>query len=273
MWEGGCRVVACIYSPFIKLPSRVSNDFMYVTDLLPTLAAVANITITDDSLDGFNQWETISSGASTPRKEILYNIENIRGFSGLMSDGWKIVNGTDNIDYATYMGSSGNGNFSFDRYVNSVLDSDASKALNKLDSRKIRSLIEEATVKCNRSLNVTPCNPLAAVCLFNIVEDPCESNNLAAIFPEKTNFLRSKLNAYVKTIVPSRRRFTDVNCDPENFNNTWNWWQDDSSDVVLENFYNKHEFLLSFLSFMLLAVLVCFLIILVSRNKKRSLKV
>jgi arylsulfatase A-like enzyme len=62
MWEGGCRVVAAIYSPLIKSPQRVSHELMHVTDLLPTLAAIANITIKDSSIDGVNQWETISIG-------------------------------------------------------------------------------------------------------------------------------------------------------------------------------------------------------------------
>jgi arylsulfatase B len=231
MWEGGCRVAAAMYSPLIKSPQRVSNEFMHVTDLLPTLAAAANITINNPTLDGFNQWPMISEGAPTARKEILYNIENVFGYSAIMNDGWKLVNGTDEIEYATWLGVSGteNVNITFESYASRLLNSDAAKSLPELTINTIRRLRDEATVKCAANSKANDCNPLIAPCLFNIIDDPCEQNNLADSHAAKAEFLIARLDKHIKEMLPSRRRFTDVACDPINFNYTWNWWEEDET--------------------------------------------
>lgn len=241
MWEGGTRVVAAIYSPLIKSPQRVSNEFMHVTDLLPTLTAAANISFKDSSIDGVNQWNTISSGVPTSRQEILYNIENVFGYSAVMKDGWKLVNGTDEIEYSNWFGSSGteNGNFTFESYASKVLNSDAAKSLPELSIEKIRKLRDEATVKCEKNTKAIACNPLIAPCLFNILDDPCEQNNLADSHSPQTEYLIKRLDHHIKEMLPSRRRFSDVNCDPANFNYTWTWWQEDEieskrdSEIIL----------------------------------------
>lgn len=45
LWEGGTRVPAFIWSPLLEKRNRVSNQYMYFTDWLPTLyhAAGGNV--------------------------------------------------------------------------------------------------------------------------------------------------------------------------------------------------------------------------------------
>lgn len=226
-WEGGCRVVACIYSPLIKSLRRVSNEFISVTDLLPTLAAAANFTI-DREIDGMNQWKTISEDAPSARHELLYNIENIVGYSAIVHEGWKLLNGTENMNNAKWLGDSGrsNINVSFENYFNEMLASKASKSLPQLISQDVKVLRSESTVECELNKFSVACEPLKEPCLFNIIEDPCEQNNLATSHPLKVDFLLSKLGKHIDLLVPNVRVARDPNCDPGRFNNTWTWWQE-----------------------------------------------
>ena len=65
-----------VHSKLIKNPGRVSHDLLHVTDWLPTFVALAGGNSTH-SLDGSNIWETVSSGAPSPRTEILLNIDHL----------------------------------------------------------------------------------------------------------------------------------------------------------------------------------------------------
>ena len=78
----------------------MSERLMYVTDWFSTLLHLAgqeeNI---PDDVDSFNMWDSISSGAKSPRTEIILNLDqdNYRGtWSGaIRSDRWKLIWGQD----------------------------------------------------------------------------------------------------------------------------------------------------------------------------------
>lgn len=40
-WEGATRNVAAIWSPLIKKPQRVANNYMHISDWLPTFFTAA----------------------------------------------------------------------------------------------------------------------------------------------------------------------------------------------------------------------------------------
>lgn len=225
VWEGGCRVPACIYSPLIKNNHRITDEFMYITDILPTMAAAANINLGHKKLDGVSQWKTITDNEPSTRKEILYNIEPVLGFSAIMNDGWKLVNGSANFKNSNWFGSSGeNANMTVKSYIDLVLNSETAANLPKLSESIIKEMQEKSITKCDKLLQITKCNSMKSPCLFNIIEDPCEYNNLADIFPEKVQFLTSRLSHHLSEMVPSRRKPSDLNCDPKFHNFTWTWW-------------------------------------------------
>lgn len=205
---------------------------MYVTDVLTTLAGLANIKLDDKSLDGVDQWDTISTGALGRRTEVLYNIENVAGYSALSIDGWKLLNGTENIKNTGWLGRSGleDVSVSFKSYTEDIEGCEASRSLPALNKESVKMMRAEATVQCNDGNRFVNCNPTVAPCLFNILEDPCELNNLAFSHPAKVNFLLDRLNKHISDIVPIQRTFSDPNCDPKNFNNTWTWWLEDKSE-------------------------------------------
>jgi arylsulfatase A-like enzyme len=95
-FEGGIRVVATVRWPDqISAGSRV-DSIMSVMDVLPTLAAAANIPAsTHYRLDGQNMLPAIINGEAIPRDELLFfiaespfkNTVNVTAFN----DEWKLV--------------------------------------------------------------------------------------------------------------------------------------------------------------------------------------
>lgn len=63
-----------------------------------------------------------------------------------------------------------------------ILESPAAKALRSIgftvDIDKMKTLRNLADIKPFNN-SITPCNLTAEICLFNILEDPTETNNLA----------------------------------------------------------------------------------------------
>jgi arylsulfatase A-like enzyme len=63
---------------------------MHAVDIYPTLAALAGAsTAKCKPLDGVNVWGTIAEGRPSPRSEIVYNIEPVRG--ALRQGDWKLI--------------------------------------------------------------------------------------------------------------------------------------------------------------------------------------
>jgi arylsulfatase A-like enzyme len=58
--------------------------------MYPTLAALAGAsTAKCKPLDGLNVWKTIAEGASSPRTEVVYNVEPFRG--AVRQGDWKLI--------------------------------------------------------------------------------------------------------------------------------------------------------------------------------------
>lgn len=89
LFEGGTRVCA-----FANWPGRIQpgvvDGLIHVTDLFTTLTALAGAPTKDcKPLDGLNVWDTLSKGAPSPRKEIVYNVEPFRG--AVRQGDWKLI--------------------------------------------------------------------------------------------------------------------------------------------------------------------------------------
>lgn len=89
LYEGGTRVVALANWPG-HIKAGVVDQPMHVADWLPTFAALAGgSTEKCKPLDGMNVWDTVSAGAPSPRKEVLYNVDPLGG--ALSVGDWKLV--------------------------------------------------------------------------------------------------------------------------------------------------------------------------------------
>ncbi|TIW00799.1 MAG: arylsulfatase [Mesorhizobium sp.] len=88
-YEGGTRVAALLNWPG-KIKPHVVDGMVHVTDMFPTLAAVAGAKPAKSKpLDGMDMWPTIAEGKPSPRTEIVYNIEPMDG--AVRQGDWKVV--------------------------------------------------------------------------------------------------------------------------------------------------------------------------------------
>jgi arylsulfatase A-like enzyme len=89
VYEGGTRVVALANWPGC-IKSGIVDQPVHITDWFPTFARLAGgSTEKSKPLDGMDVWDTVSTGAPSPRKETLYNVDPLGG--ALSVGDWKLV--------------------------------------------------------------------------------------------------------------------------------------------------------------------------------------
>lgn len=89
LFDGATRVCALANWPG-KIKSGTVDGLIHAVDIYPTLAALAGAgTQKCKPLDGVNVWDTLSTGAASPRSEIVYNIEPFRG--AVRQGDWKLI--------------------------------------------------------------------------------------------------------------------------------------------------------------------------------------
>ncbi|XP_070505136.1 arylsulfatase B [Chironomus tepperi] len=228
LWEGGVRAAGLIWSPLISEHARVSNQLMQVADWLPTLyrAAGGDLSTITTKLDGIDLWDELSqqTSADSKRKEILHNIDNIWGSSAVMVNDWKLVVGTNyNGQWDGWYGPPGNRD-PLDYNFKELLTCKAGRAIDRMgmmpkpnDILKLRS---EATISCSDD-PPNECNPLKTPCLYNVLKDPCEKNNLFDTYPNIAKALFVRLEDFNSSTLPPGNLPIDERGNPKNFNYVW----------------------------------------------------
>ncbi|XP_057664046.1 arylsulfatase B-like [Diorhabda carinulata] len=233
LFEGGVRGTGVLYSPLLKKKNYVNRRLIHVTDFLPTFYRVAGGDVDKlGNIDGIDQWDTISGNAPTNRTEILINIDETSGYSGVIGYGgrYKLLNGSfSNGLYNGYYGDSGRNLEDPSYNYSSVINSPTNLAIEKLTNRSLnRSIIDELRRKIDlgscRSMNrLYLCDDL---CLFDLYIDPCETTNLIddGNLRGVVGKLYGKLSVYMKDVVPDVSHRIDPDSDPKRFNGTWSCW-------------------------------------------------
>lgn len=89
LFEGGTRVAALANWPG-KVKASPVSEMVHAVDLFTTVAHLAGAsTESCKPLDGLNVWPTLSSGAPSPRTEVVYNVEPFRG--AIRQGDWKLI--------------------------------------------------------------------------------------------------------------------------------------------------------------------------------------
>lgn len=170
----------------------------------------------------------------------MNSLDNISGFTAIISGQWKFINGTtvDGVNDG-YLGALEEFAISDEFYTSTILNSRAGRALTdpnaakgvNLTPAKITNMRKKAIVQCNEDANpLVPCSPMRAPCLFNIINDPCERTNLAAIYPSTVAILKQRMDDLVRSAAPVRRTFiSDPRCSPDLHLGNWEWWIPDSA--------------------------------------------
>ncbi|KAF6039931.1 hypothetical protein EB796_001783 [Bugula neritina] len=150
-WEGGMRATGFIWSPLLKKRGRVSNQMVHVTDWLPTIMHLAE-------LYGMNMWQTLSEDLPSPRDEIIHNYDKTTG--AIRQGPYKVI----------VIGKEASYTKSYDKWY-------------KPESIDVSKL--NLTVKCGvRDPSLPACTNDTSPCLFHVVDDPCEFNNIAQRHPQ-----------------------------------------------------------------------------------------
>ncbi|MEM6916497.1 MAG: sulfatase-like hydrolase/transferase [Verrucomicrobiota bacterium] len=90
VFEGGIRVPAVMRWPKEIAAGKISDAFVSVLDLLPTLTAAAGITLEPDGkLDGINRWPALSGGDTKRIEPIL--VVGQRGSSVVLDEPLKLI--------------------------------------------------------------------------------------------------------------------------------------------------------------------------------------
>uniref|UniRef100_A0A4Y0BV48 Sulfatase N-terminal domain-containing protein n=1 Tax=Anopheles funestus TaxID=62324 RepID=A0A4Y0BV48_ANOFN len=229
-WEGAVRGAALIWSPLLLRKGVVSEQWIHVSDWLPTLGFAAGIKSlpTGTTIDGQNQWLTLQSANATGRSVVMHNADQKFGYSSYMKLGWKYINGTSFAGaYDTWLGEGiDNSNVTGEEYYNRLMEIASIGSSMGLSQDKVQEIRQAATISCPADVEEVLCDPLSIPCLFNIVDDPCERRNLADQYPDTLLDLQLDVERYKRNALPPRNKPADRRADPALHNNTWTWWQD-----------------------------------------------
>jgi arylsulfatase A-like enzyme len=96
-YEGGIRVPAVIRFPGRVPAGTETQQFVQITDFLPTLAAAVGVRPRNQlPFDGMNVWPQLSAGKVKEREDIVFAIENAGGQALALYDrGWKLIRTTN----------------------------------------------------------------------------------------------------------------------------------------------------------------------------------
>ncbi|XP_053671026.1 arylsulfatase B-like [Anopheles nili] len=230
-WEGAVRGAALIWSPLLARKGVVSEQWLHVSDWLPTLGFVAGIKNlpAGSAIDGQNQWNTLQTASENGRSIVMNNADEMFFYSSYTKHGWKYVNGSCfSGAYDGWLGQlNKDDHVPEEDYYSRLTAAGSIGSAAQLHKSQVQQLRSAASIKCPESINEIPCEPLKQPCLFNILDDPCERRNLAHEHPEILNDLQSDVLLYKSQSARPRNQPADARSDPALYNFTWTWWQDE----------------------------------------------
>jgi len=98
MYEGGIRGSSFVSSPLLKTSGYKYKGLMHVTDWVPTLLGLAGVPV-PEGLDGVDVWDSISNNETSPRKNIIHNIDQDKNRgtwqATITSDKYKLIWGQE----------------------------------------------------------------------------------------------------------------------------------------------------------------------------------
>ena len=218
LWEGGVRGVGFVHGKMLNVPNPntfTNNELIHISDWYPTLLSAAQCQIMPgtQSLDGFDQWKTISTYAKSPRTEILHNIDPLfprkdnenkvqvqMGFdtsvhAGIRVGDWKLLTGEVGDD----------------RWIKPP----ESQTVSQIDLSEVNQKRFYPGYQRYNSKSVQ---------LFNIKYDPYERVEVSELYPDIVNELLGKLAKYNATAVPVNFPPDDHRADPKLHGGFWRPW-------------------------------------------------
>ena len=88
-YEGGIRVPGIIFYKG-KLEKKISDQFFFVDDLLPTLLSASKIKFDKKIFTGVNRWQDLLNNNIVPPSNVLTGNIIINDERALFNDNWKL---------------------------------------------------------------------------------------------------------------------------------------------------------------------------------------
>lgn len=135
-------------------------------------------------------------------------------------------------DFDQYFGEHGRGSEVPPYNYTAILTSPTNLVINQLQSSPLteqrinitRTLVDRAA--CSFNTNITNYQDCHEPCLFDLLEDPCEIQNIAQEQPQITKQLLERIQQFVEELVPQTNKPSDRAANPIYYNNTWCTWLD-----------------------------------------------
>ncbi|XP_017768374.1 PREDICTED: arylsulfatase B-like, partial [Nicrophorus vespilloides] len=229
LFDGGVRVPAMLYSGKLKNRGRIYKNLFHVTDWAPTLYAAAG---GKDNLfaDGINQWEELMNGGKLEkRKEILLNIDEELGYSGLIQGKYKLIKGKYLDEKASQYWGEINDTLIPSYSIGKVLFSNTNMALNWMMLSQIKRLfvLRRQATKTNCRPRYGDFSPCGEICLFDLEKDPCESRDVSAEQPEILEAMLKRLREYDSGRVRQQLNVFHPESNPDRCGGYWYNWLDE----------------------------------------------
>jgi len=207
IWEGGARGAGFVYGNLLERRGVRSAELLHVTDWYPTLINLAGGSFDPKHpkpVDGFDVWETISSGKPSPRNEVLINIDTDQG-SALRVGQMKILLNVPNVTW-----------FKPPELEERLTDQETEpQAIEDGQNRELLFLDQVAK------------NHRIEVALYNLTADPNERNDLSSKYPDVVQKLKERMDYYVKSTVTPLNKPPDPEArEAAKRNKCWGPWQD-----------------------------------------------
>lgn len=201
VYEGGIRVPMIVRWPAGIPGGRMSDHLVHFTDWVPTLTALANIApISGPPLDGSDVSPLLTGGelSDAPRRFWQWNFyAPYVGTNAAVRDGdWKLVRPM----------ISGTRFFAKEMFVS------------EMDERRCASFVDADLKHKADPLSVTQLIPVPRVRypppepaeLYHLREDPNETVDLAARYPERVSRMLRELETWFEDVEAERRRFAET---------------------------------------------------------------
>lgn len=179
LWEGGVKACGFVHGQMLKRKGVISRDLIHVTDWYPTLINLAGATLDSKPMpvDGFDVWETISSGTPSPRTELLHNIDFPEKRPGLL------------LTYDTW-------------YSGAAIRVGDMKLLMHVPNATWYQVPEEGGIAPDMEEIWDQKTNIVELALYNITADPTDRYDVSHKYPNIVRHLKDRIHEHWKTAVP-----------------------------------------------------------------------